>query len=99
MLLAFLLQYRMTKIDILRWYLQEMYLGSGIYGIESAAQRIFAKSSYELMRQEAAIIAAMMVYPRPLVPTSAWKEKIDRRSGYGLRLFAKFGGRYKQRFE
>ncbi len=43
MLLACLLQSRMGKMQILKAYLQGMYLGSGIYGIESGARQMFNK--------------------------------------------------------
>lgn len=99
MLLAYLLQFRMPKIVILRAYLQEVFLGSGLYGIHSAARTIFDKSSYDLSREEAATLAAMMVYPRPLTPSPSWKAKVDKRAAYGLRLFRKYGGRHEQRFK
>ena len=99
MLLAYLLQFRMSKLAILRSYLDVVYLGSGLYGIDSAAYKMFGKSVWEVETKEAAFIAAMMVYPRPLRPTAIWKQKVDRRAQYGLRLFRRYGSRYKQRFE
>jgi monofunctional glycosyltransferase len=85
MILAYLLQSRMGKIKILRAYLQEVYLGSGLYGVESASQVMFKKHRYEINSNDAAIIAAMMVYPRPLSPLESWKKKVDRRAAYGLK--------------
>lgn len=99
MLLAYFLQFRMGKLAILRAYLQIMYLGSGLYGVDSAARKVFEKPIYLLNIEEAAFIAAMMVYPRPLNPTPNWREIVQRRANYGLRLFRTLGGRYKQRFE
>jgi membrane peptidoglycan carboxypeptidase len=99
MSLAILIQYRMSKIAILRSYLNEVFLGSGLYGIHIASWRLFQKSSSELTVEEAAIIAAMMVYPRPLNPSLSWEEKINRRANYGLRLFERFGWRYKKGLE
>ena len=99
MILAYLLQSRMGKIKILRAYLQEVYLGSGLYGVESASQVMFKKHRYEINRNDAAIIAAMMVYPKPLFPLESWKKKVDRRAAYGLKLFAKYGERYKRRLD
>ena len=96
-MLAILLQRRMSKIDILRAYLQEVYLGSSIYGISRAAKVMFDKEIYDLSLGESAVIAAMMVYPRPLHPGARWAEKIRRRSEYGLKLFAKFAERYKRK--
>jgi membrane peptidoglycan carboxypeptidase len=99
MLLAYLLQKRMDKASILRAYMQEMYLGSHIYGVESCARVLFNKARYELERAEAAQIAAMMVYPRPLHPDAAWQRRVARRADYGLRLFEKYGREYTRRSE
>jgi membrane peptidoglycan carboxypeptidase len=99
MLLSFLLQYRMNKLAILRCYLGVVYLGSGLHGISAATQKVFGKNVWELDKAEAALIAAMMVYPRPLDPTPNWDMKVQRRAEYGLRLFARLGQGYKQRFE
>ncbi len=47
-ILALLIQYRMSKLAILRSYLNEVFLGSGLYGIHIAAWRLFEKHSNEL---------------------------------------------------
>ena len=96
MLLAYLLQLRMDKIQILRGYLREMFLGSGIYGIESCARVMFNKSSHQLDREQSSVIAAMMVYPRPRNPLSGWDERVKRRARYGLKLFDRLGYHYKR---
>lgn len=98
-LLAYLLQKRMNKLEILRAYLEEMYLGSGIYGIRKCAKIVFNKMVYDLDRSEAAQVAAMMVYPRPLHPTLAWEKRVSRRALYGLKLFEKYGQQYTRRSE
>lgn len=97
MLLAYLLQKRMDKVSILRAYMQEMYLGSHIYGVERGARVMFNKARYELSRAELAQIAAMMVYPRPLHPDAAWQCRVARRAEYGLRLFEAYGHEYTRR--
>jgi membrane peptidoglycan carboxypeptidase len=99
MLLAYLLQFRMTKKAILRAYMQDVYLGSGLHGIYAASFSVFDKQIDDLSREEAAMIAAMMVYPRPQSPTSQWKERVNRRARYGLRLFTTLGRRYEQGFK
>lgn len=97
MLLALLLQGRMNKISILRTYLGIVYLGSGITGIQSGAQKVFGKEVFELSDYESACLAAMMVYPRPLKPTSNWQARVDRRAKYGLHLLRLYGDRYRRR--
>jgi membrane peptidoglycan carboxypeptidase len=99
MLLAYRLQFHMDKIAILRVYMNIVYLGSGLSGIHAAAQVVFDKAVYELTDREAAFVAAMMVYPRPLAPTLTWRAKVERRAEYGLRLFKKYGAQYKRRLE
>jgi membrane peptidoglycan carboxypeptidase len=69
MLLAFLLQYRYSKIQILRSYLNIAFFGSHIYGVARAAIVVCEKHSlYSLTSEEAALIAAMLIYPRPKYP-------------------------------
>lgn len=94
-ILSILLQYKYTKIEILRNYLDCAFLGSGLYGVEKASQRVFGKDAQSLFDPEAAVIASMLVYPRPRIPTEQWEEKIKRRSEYIMSLYP----RLKQRFE
>lgn len=96
MLLAWMLQTKMDKIQILRAYLSEVYLGSRITGVECAAHVVFGKARYELTREEAAFIASMMVYPRPLRPTESWKTRVERRAKYGLSLYKKLGRSFQR---
>lgn len=46
--LAFWLELRLSKVEILELYLNRVYFGGGAYGIEAAAQRYFDKSAREL---------------------------------------------------
>jgi membrane peptidoglycan carboxypeptidase len=98
MFLATLLQERMDKIQILRAYLSEVYLGSGISGVREAARKVFGKARYDLTLNEAAQIASMMVYPRPLSPSENWHRKIKRRATYGVQLYGLFGAQYQRRY-
>jgi membrane peptidoglycan carboxypeptidase len=86
MLLAYLMQFRMGKIQILRTYLDIVYLGSGLHGVDRAAHRMFCRAADELNEDQAAFIAAMMVYPKPLSESQEWRKKVERRAAYGLRL-------------
>jgi membrane carboxypeptidase/penicillin-binding protein len=85
-LLAIIIQYRHSKMTLLRSYEDNMFLGSGLIGIDNASRAIFGKYADQLDFIEAAFIASMMVYPKPLVPSQAWEEKIARRQAYGLKL-------------
>src|SRR5438552_4080695 len=97
MLLSFLIQYRYSKIQILRSYLDLAFFGSHLYGIDNALRFLFNKNRYfdELTPGEAAIIASLLVYPRPLVPNDLWHDKVRKRAEYLLSLYPRF----EQRFE
>src|SRR5262249_55172238 len=46
--LAFWLEHKLSKAEILELYLNRVYFGAGAYGIEGAAQRYFGKSARQL---------------------------------------------------
>ena len=52
-----------TKEEILEFYANSNYLGSGSYGVEQAAETYFNKSANELNLSEAAMIAGMFQSP------------------------------------
>lgn len=89
MLLAVLLQFRYSKIIILRSYLAHAFFGSGLIGASRASTRLFGKAAEELNIQEASLLAAMLVYPRPLRPSTGWELKVKRRAEYGQRIYAR----------
>ncbi len=66
--LAFWLEVRLTKRDILELYLNQVYFGSGAYGIEAASQRYFGKSANRLTLAEAALIAGLLKAPSRFSP-------------------------------
>lgn len=66
--LAFQLERRYTKDEILELYLNEIYFGSGAYGVESAAQTFFGKPAKDLSLAECALIAAMPKAPSRYSP-------------------------------
>lgn len=65
--LAWLIQFKYSKIEILRFYLRRAFFGSHMYGVEAASRKVFSKSSDQLELSEAAFVAAMLVYPRPQI--------------------------------
>ncbi len=69
-ILALWLELRLGKPGILELYLNRVYFGAGVYGIEAAAQRYFGKSARVLSVPEAAIIAGLLKAPSRLSPTS-----------------------------
>lgn len=63
LLLAFWLEHKFSKEQILTLYLNRVYLGAGTYGIEAASQKYFQKSSRDMNLLEAAIVAGMLKAP------------------------------------
>lgn len=66
--LAFWLELRLSKADILELYLNRVYFGAGAYGIEAASQRYFDKSARALSIGEAALIAGLLKAPSKYSP-------------------------------
>ena len=67
-LLAFQLERRYTKDEIIEFYLNQVYFGSGAYGVESAARIFFGKSVKELSLHECALVAGMPKSPSRFSP-------------------------------
>jgi penicillin-binding protein 1A len=67
-LLAFRIEKRLTKDQILGIYLNHVYLGHGAYGLASAATAYFGKSAAELTVAEAAMLAALPKAPGNITP-------------------------------
>lgn len=71
LLLAFWLEHKFSKEQILTLYLNRVYLGAGTYGIEAASQKYFQKSSRDMTLLEAAIIAGMLKAPSRYNPIAS----------------------------
>jgi penicillin-binding protein 1A len=67
-ILAFQLERRYTKDEILELYLNQVYFGSGAYGVASAAGIFFGKSVQDLDLAECALIAGMPKSPSRYSP-------------------------------
>lgn len=68
--LAVYLEQRYSKNQILTLYLNRVYFGAGVYGIEAAAQKFFGKHASELGLTEAAMIAGSVKAPARYNPLS-----------------------------
>ena len=69
--LAFWLEIRLSKKDILELYLNRVYFGGGAYGIEAAARRYFNKSARDLTVIEAAVLSGVLKAPSKFSPLSS----------------------------
>lgn len=59
----FQVEKRYTKKEILEFYVNAPYLGSGAYGVEQACQTYFGKSAKDINLAEAAMIAGLFQAP------------------------------------
>ncbi|HET7456729.1 MAG TPA: PBP1A family penicillin-binding protein [Gemmatimonadaceae bacterium] len=71
---------RYTKGKILELYLNQIYLGNGAYGVETAAQRYFGKSARDLNVAEAATLAALPKGPERYNPRRYPERAVQRRN-------------------
>ena len=78
--LAFQLERRYTKDEILTYYLNQVYFGSGAYGVDSAAEIFFGKSVRDLNLAECALIAGMPKSPSRYSPLVNPELSVKRRN-------------------
>jgi penicillin-binding protein 1A len=67
--LAFWLESKFSKAEILELYLNRVYFGAGAWGIEAASERYFGKPAKNLSVAEAAMLAGIVKSPSRLAPT------------------------------
>lgn len=77
--LALELENRYTKDEILELYLNQVYLGSGAYGVEAAARTYFGKGVADLNLPEAALIAGLPKAPSQFSPFLNPRRALSRR--------------------
>ncbi|WP_315751087.1 MULTISPECIES: penicillin-binding protein 1A [unclassified Bradyrhizobium] len=86
-LVAMRIERAYSKDKILELYLNEIYLGSGAYGVAAAALVYFDKSVNELTVAEASYLAALPKMPGSLHPIRNHDRAIERRNYVIDRLF------------
>jgi penicillin-binding protein 1A len=90
LMLAFWLEAKFGKDQILELYLNRVYFGGGTYGVEAAARRFYARPAKALdVYQSAALIGALKA-PSRYNPLSA-PEASDRRARQVIRNLADAG--------
>jgi penicillin-binding protein 1A len=82
-ILAYKIDKYLTKDEILNLYLNQIYLGHGTYGIESAALTYFGKSAKELTLPEIAMLAGLPKAPSAYSPFLHY-DKSKQRQAYVL---------------
>ncbi len=78
--LAYKLERQLSKEEILEQYLNNVYLGSGAYGIADAAWIYFSKKPKDLSLSESALIAGLPPAPSLFSPLVNPQKALKRRS-------------------
>jgi penicillin-binding protein 1A len=82
-ILSWRIEETFSKEHVLYLYLNEIYLGSGAYGVEAAARTYFNKHVQDLTVAEAAILAGLPQRPSDYSPHRHW-DKARSRQEYVL---------------
>src|SRR5580704_1685374 len=69
-----------SKAQILEFYANRIYFGSGVYGLETASQAYFGKSSSDLTLPEAALLAGLIRSPNRYSPRSNMDGAVTQRN-------------------
>ncbi|HUO92148.1 MAG TPA: PBP1A family penicillin-binding protein [Rhizomicrobium sp.] len=77
-LLALYLESRYSKDQILTLYLNRVYFGAGVFGIQAASERFFGKPASQLSLPEAAMLAGSVKAPARFNPQADADASIDR---------------------
>ncbi|YAI81548.1 MAG: PBP1A family penicillin-binding protein [cyanobacterium endosymbiont of Rhopalodia sterrenbergii] len=80
MIVALKLEAIYSKNEILKTYLNQVYLGGSLYGFEDAAQFYFDKSARDLTISEAATLVAMLPAPNLYNPVQDYDASVQLRN-------------------
>jgi penicillin-binding protein 1A len=69
-----------TKPQILAMYLNKVYFGDGLYGVEAASRGYFGKPARDLSLAEAAMLAGLVKSPSTYAPTVKVERAVARRN-------------------
>src|SRR5262245_13132380 len=69
-----------SKPQILELYLNKVYFGDGLYGVEAASRGYFGKSAHDLSLAEAALLAGLVKSPSTYAPTVKMDRAVARRN-------------------
>src|SRR5678816_3752165 len=87
---ARLMERSLTKDQILQLYLNAIYMGNGVYGVEAASRDLFGKSVGKITLPEAAMLAALPKAPSYYTPRRSPSRALARRN-LVLELMVKAG--------
>ena len=70
----------LTKREILKLYINQVYMGNGLYGVEAASQSYFGKSAKMLTTAESALLVGLVKNPEGYNPRKSPTRAISRRN-------------------
>ena len=79
-ILAAYIEKMYEKNEILELYLNKVYFGGGLYGVEAASRGYFGKSSHDLTVDEAALLAGLIQSPSSYSPSVNLDRALTRRN-------------------
>jgi membrane peptidoglycan carboxypeptidase len=79
-ILAAYIEKMYDKNEILEMYLNKVYFGGGLYGVEAAGRGYFGKSCQNLTLDEAALLAGLIQSPSSYAPSVNMDRAIARRN-------------------
>lgn len=88
-ILAYRLEKKFSKDEILQMYFNEIPYGSNAYGVEAASLRYFGKHAKDINLAESAVLAAMVQSPSRYSPYGPNKDILLSRQQYVLDLMVK----------
>jgi penicillin-binding protein 1A len=97
-ILAYRLEKYLSKDEILTIYLNQIYMGSGAYGVEAAAREYFATHASDLTLAQAALLAGLPKAPSRYSPLNH-PAKAIKRQHYVLNRLRDLGWISEQAFE
>jgi len=79
-ILAWRLEREFTKNQLLELYLNKVYFGDGLYGVEAASLGFFGKHARDVDVAEAALLAGLVKSPSAYAPTINLERAVARRN-------------------
>lgn len=74
------LERRLSKDEILELYVNQVYFGEGVYGVQKASQYFFSKDVDDLTISEGALLAGLMKAPNGYSPLNHPEKAAERRN-------------------
>lgn len=97
-ILAWRMEQKLSKDDILFLYLNQIYLGHGAYGVQAAAENYFGKNVEQLSLAECAMLAGLPQAPSRYSPYRHY-DRAKRRQAYVLSRMLEDGYITRQQLE